>query len=270
MPSNCKFFTILFADDTTLQYSHKSLEKLVSIANLNLNLASNWFNANRLTLNAKKTKCMLFSPNGLSPPFPLQLKINGEVIERIGLRFNTKSFKLVGINLDDQLKWNEHAAKVRSKLATTAYAIARIKNTVPNQIKLQTYNSLFKCHLEYCLPIWGGCSKSSIRSIVKIQKQVIRNVASTKYNSHTDPIFRKLKIIKFTDLYIYSMVVFMFQIGLKMHPPVVNKIFTKSSNFDRNLEFQLKFFGTTGLSKQLHSTLVSNWKNGHHILGYLN
>ena len=66
------------------------------------------------------------------------------------------------------------------------------------------------------------------------------------------------------------MVVFMFQIGLKMHPPVINKIFTKSSNFDRNLEFQLKFFGTTGLSKQLHSTLVSNWNSqGKGIKGWL-
>ena len=85
----------------------------------------------------------------------------------------TKSSKLVGINLDDQLKWNEHANKVRSKLATTANAIARIKNTIPNQIKLQTYNSLFKCHLEYCLPIWGGCSNSSNRSIMKIQKKAL-------------------------------------------------------------------------------------------------
>ena len=76
MPSDCKFFTILFADDTTLQYNHECLEKLIRIANLNLNSASNWFNANRLTLNAKKTKCMLFSPNDLCPPFPLNLKIN--------------------------------------------------------------------------------------------------------------------------------------------------------------------------------------------------
>ena len=104
MPINCNFFTILFADDTTLQWKHKNLDKLVSMANHNLNSASNWFNANRLTLNAKKTKCMLFSPNSLCPPFPSNLKINGEIIERIGLRFITKSFKLVGVNLDDQLK----------------------------------------------------------------------------------------------------------------------------------------------------------------------
>ena len=66
------------------------------------------------------------------------------------------------------------------------------------------------------------------------------------------------------------MVVFMFQIGLRMHPPIINKIFSKSSNFDRNLEFQLKFFGTAGLSKQLHSTLVSNWNSqGKGIKGWL-
>ena len=94
---------------------------------------------------------------------------------------------------------------------------------------------------------------------MKLQKKVIRNVASAKYNSHTDPLFRKLKILKFTDLYEFSMVIFMFQIALKMHPPTINRIFTTSSNFDRNLDFQIKFSGTTGLLNQLHSTLVINW-----------
>ena len=51
----------------------------------------------------------------------------------------------------------------------------------------------------------------------------------------------------------------MFQIALRMHPPTNSTIFITSSNFDRNLDFQIKFSGSTGLLNQLHSTLVTNW-----------
>ena len=105
MPLNNDFFTLLFADDTTLQDKDKSLDKLLLRCNFNLNLAAEWFSANRLTLNAKKTKCMLFGPNNHSNPFYYPLKIEGINIERIGYRFPTKSFKLVGILLDDKLNW---------------------------------------------------------------------------------------------------------------------------------------------------------------------
>ena len=57
------------------------------------------------------------------------------------------------------------------------------------------------------------------------------------------------------------MVVFMFQIVLRMHPPTFNKIFLKSANFDRNLEYQIKYFGSSGLLNQLHSTMVSKWNS---------
>ena len=102
------FFTLLFADDTTLQDSDSNLTILTARCNKNLTIASRWFLANRLTLNAKKTKCMVFGPNGSSNPLPSPLTIQGTNIERIGNRFPTKFFKLVGIRLDDQLNWSEH------------------------------------------------------------------------------------------------------------------------------------------------------------------
>ena len=62
----------------------------------------------KLTLNAKKTKCMLFGLNNSSVPLPFPLKIQGVSIERIGYRFPVKSFKLVRVMLDDFLNRGEH------------------------------------------------------------------------------------------------------------------------------------------------------------------
>ena len=60
LPKASKFFTILFADDTTLQLSSKSLHDLYDLANFELSKIEDWFKANKLTLNASKTKYILF------------------------------------------------------------------------------------------------------------------------------------------------------------------------------------------------------------------
>ena len=46
----------MFADDTNLFYSHKNITTLFQIVNSELKLVNEWFLANKLSLNAKKTK----------------------------------------------------------------------------------------------------------------------------------------------------------------------------------------------------------------------
>ena len=74
----------IFADDTTFQLANKSLEGLVKQYNNEINLASDWFCANTLALNAKKTKCIIYGPNNYSIPLPSPLLIDGTEIDRIG------------------------------------------------------------------------------------------------------------------------------------------------------------------------------------------
>ena len=56
LPNATEFLTLLFADDTTFQVSCCDIPKLFEYANIELQKASNWFKANKLTLNVKKNK----------------------------------------------------------------------------------------------------------------------------------------------------------------------------------------------------------------------
>ena len=55
------FLTLLFADDTTFQVSGQDLDQLFGHANLELEKATVWFRSNKLNLNVKKTKFMMFA-----------------------------------------------------------------------------------------------------------------------------------------------------------------------------------------------------------------
>lgn len=48
------FKYILFADDTYVFFSHRSLDQLFDINNKKLTVTGDWFMANRLSLNLKK------------------------------------------------------------------------------------------------------------------------------------------------------------------------------------------------------------------------
>ena len=50
----------MFADDTNLIYSGKVIHSLFNTVNNELSSISHWFNSNKLSLNADKTKFILF------------------------------------------------------------------------------------------------------------------------------------------------------------------------------------------------------------------
>ena len=53
----------LFADDTNLLNADKNLKSLEKMVNNELVRVSDWLNANKLTLNAKKSNFVIFLPH---------------------------------------------------------------------------------------------------------------------------------------------------------------------------------------------------------------
>ena len=60
LPSITKFNTLLFADDTTLTLSNESVRELEKSVNSGLTNVVAWMQANKLTINFKKTNFILF------------------------------------------------------------------------------------------------------------------------------------------------------------------------------------------------------------------
>ena len=54
---------ILFADDTTVYHSSNNIKGLIKLIEEDLDLLSDWFCANKLSLNVSKTNFLIFSPN---------------------------------------------------------------------------------------------------------------------------------------------------------------------------------------------------------------
>ena len=78
-------------------------------------------------------------------------------------------------------------------------------------IKKNVYNPLFKSHLEYGLPCWGGVKHSKLKAINILQKKSIRNIAGKHFREHTNPIYKSLGFLKVHDLVEYQSSCFMYK-----------------------------------------------------------
>ena len=97
---------ILFADDTTIFNSHSSSKYLQYMMEHDLNLMTNWFCANKLSLNLDKTIVIQFWNNKTN----FQLHVNNFNIPIVS---NTK---FLGVHLDNQITWTVHINGLLEKI----------------------------------------------------------------------------------------------------------------------------------------------------------
>ena len=196
------FSSVLYADDTTLicptsQFATRNNSNYDEISNnINLELCKvdNWLAVNKLSLNASKTKYMIFhlQQNITASNMTLDLKLQNQKIDKV------PHFKLLGIYLDSTLSWNKQIEYIASKLSKTAGVLYRIKNYIPEYILLTIYDSLFQSHLSYCTPCWGFGQISRLKIL---QKKCIRTITNAKYNAHTTRLFAVTDKLKLDDLF---------------------------------------------------------------------
>ena len=91
-------FTLLFADDCTFQISGSDTSTLFKQANRELAKTEEWFNCNKLTINAKKSKYILFK-HPESHVHVSNLCIGNSNITRVGRTCTEKSVRFSAYGL---------------------------------------------------------------------------------------------------------------------------------------------------------------------------
>jgi hypothetical protein len=217
--------SFLFADDTTILNSGPNLPDLVMEINSELKKMAAWFRANKMAVNATKTKYIVFHNRGKRVDMQgLSITIDDNIdphnmdpskiytIERVynlNPIVSERSFKLLGIHLDENLNLNSHVSHLCNKLSRALYILRQVKNILPLSSLRTLYFSLFHCHLLYCPIILSITSQSNITKIILLQKKAIRIISNASYNAHTDPLFYANQILPLDKIIIYCKVMFM-------------------------------------------------------------
>jgi hypothetical protein len=195
LPTNLSFCkSILFADDTNLFKTSKNLDDLFIQANFDLQIITEWFQSNQLSLNTSKTHYILFTLSTKNTS-EYHIQLAGEIIER------KQYVRFLGLIVDERLSWKYHANYVSGRLTSALFALRRTKNLASRDNLLTLYYSLFYSHISYGLILWGSATKTVKNKIIIMQKKAIRLITGSHYNAHTTPLFSELKALKFEDIY---------------------------------------------------------------------
>ena len=191
--TNC----ILFADDTTIYKSHCNLNYLLFCLKTDLDIVTDWFKANELTLNLSKSECMIFKPNQRNHGKMLPLVVSGHSLPIV------KETKFLAVWIDDKLNWQRHTFVLLSKLKKNLNLLKMGKNLLSTHCKKILYHAQICSHINYGLVLWGNMiSPTRVQSIQKLQNkciQLIFGTNATKEKLHEKNLLSVADMIKFAN-----------------------------------------------------------------------
>ena len=78
--------------------------------------------------------------------------------------------------------------------------------------------------------IWNTCGGNSmtIKTIITLQKRVIRTINKVWYGSHTEPLFKSNQILKFEDMYTMQISLFVYDLNNDLLPKSCRKLLSKN------------------------------------------
>jgi hypothetical protein len=260
MPASTKLFSNIFADDTTYQTSANDLTILYQTSNLELENAGKWFNDNHLTVHPSKTKYINF---GNPPDHQYTLKLGDHTLERIHEKGTTKTYKFLGLLVDENLNWKHHVNYVNTKITRVSFHLMQIRKQISIEHKLLIYNGLIKPHLEYGLQIWGGSTKTT--NLTKTNKKIIRITCQKNKFAHVEPLLKEHNILQIADLYSHKVLSSLHNIWLGKGPQVLPQFYNWNDDTSRR-SFYLRYPTSTSkltynLPTQKHPEIWNNYFN---------
>ena len=178
----------MFADDTNLTLSVKTLTELKLALAPELNNLSCWLKANKLSLNVAKTELMIIgSRQRLSAQCDdVEIRIDDQIIERVD---HTKS---LGLFIDAHLSWCKHVEEICKKVSSAIGALKRVRPFISKETAIQIYNALIIPHFDYCSPVWDCLSGYLSEKLQKLQNRAARVITKSPFDTSSNHLLSTL------------------------------------------------------------------------------
>ena len=207
----CKVYH--FADDTNLIHFSKTVYRLNKYVNIDLKNLTYWLNANRISLNVKKTELVIFKHQRKKLDSPIKIKPNHKTL------YPSKSVKYLSIKIDENLKWKQHIHDIAIKVNRANALLFTIRNYANKHILRTIYFAIFDSHINYANLIWGQ-NLHPVNRIVILRKKASRIMNFQSIDSHSSPLFKSNHILKLQDKIIIENILFINKSFNNLLPPI--------------------------------------------------
>ena len=185
---------VTFADDTTIFASGKKLKFLYKKVNTDLVRLNDWMRSNSLTINADKTKYVLFHSKQKKIDYNEDLHVDQTAIDRV------KCIKFLGVMIDEHLEWDHQVKQVINKMIMGNYSIKMVKNMLSVQSKLLVYHANVMSHATYGISAWGPLISDKLLKKLKVQQNnSLRLIFNIHKRGRVTELYKNAKTLKIDD-----------------------------------------------------------------------
>ena len=135
---------LLFADDTSIFFSHSNPNYLEDVLNNELLNIDIWLRCNKLSFNIKKTNYVTFSPSQRKLNHSFSLYFGGQPLTQSNVT------RFIGVYLDEHLTWKYHINFVCKQIAKSIGILSRTRFYLSCKTKLTLYYTLIYPYITYC------------------------------------------------------------------------------------------------------------------------
>ena len=178
----------MFADDTNITQSAKTLTNLKQAFTPELSNLSCWLKANKLRLNVAKTELMIIgSRQRLSVQNEdVEIRIDDQIIKRVG---HTKS---LGVTIDAHLPWCRHVEEISRKVSSAIGALKRVRAFTPKETAIEIYNARILLNFDHCSPVWDCLSGYLSDKLQKLQNREASIITKLPLDTNSDHLLSTL------------------------------------------------------------------------------
>ena len=170
---------------------------------------------------------MLFSFKRNNPKLSIKIS-DTEIEEKTVTNF-------LGVQVDNKLTWKAHIAHICSKVSKSIAILRLVRSIFPKHILKMIYMSLIYTYINYCNLIWGSAAACNMKPLILLQKKAIRIINLANYLEHTEPLFKKSKLLTVYQVFELNCLVFMYKcIKCSMFPEFKERIQLNSNIHDHN------------------------------------
>ena len=109
-------------EGTNPVHFNKSLNKLNKYINIDMKNLTNWRNANKISINVKKTELVIFKHKKKKLEFPIKTKLSRKRL------YPSKSVKYLGVKIGKNLNWKDQTYDIVTKLNRGNALLYKIRN----------------------------------------------------------------------------------------------------------------------------------------------
>ena len=153
-----------FPDGTYLVHFNKSVNRLSKYISIDMKNLTNWLNANKISLNVRKTELVIFKHKNKKLECPIKIKLSRKRLHP------SKSVKYLGFKTDENMNWKDQTYDIVAKLNRA--------------------NALLWFIYKLRKPYMGSKPEFQVKNYYFTEKS-FENLNNQPRNSHSGPLFKK-------------------------------------------------------------------------------